>query len=246
MTNLRREIGTKLNIYTKKYHEEYIKCLIRGIEIPIKVRPEELVRQLFLDFMINESGLFPDLINIKVEVNNHDVEIYKKPEYDNFQPYQSPLMIIEVKREDANLDNHYNQIERYLKKAGCNMGILYNYHKIVAFIKKNDFLEINNLNHLRDINSLILNNNNNIYNDSLTFEKAQNGDFQSFVYLINKYGEYTTNRIIFKLKNEVSSIAGYFFKVKNNTVFYKVCGKYDKKQPSFDYQDFEKLISITY
>jgi hypothetical protein len=155
-------------------------------------------------------------------------------------------MIIETKREDANLDNHYNQIERYLKKAGCNMGILYNYHKIVAFIKKNDFLEINNLNHLRDINSLILNNKNNIYNDSLIFEKAQNGDFQSFVYLINKYGEYTTNRIIFKLKNEASSIAGYFFKVKNNTVFYKVCGKYDKKQPSFDYQDFEKLISITY
>ena len=91
MTNLRREIETKLNIYTKKYQEEYIKCLIRGIEIPIKVRPEELVRQLFIDFMINESGLFPDLINIKVEVNNHDVEIYKKPEYDNFQPYQSPL-----------------------------------------------------------------------------------------------------------------------------------------------------------
>ena len=62
MTDLRREIETKLNIYTKKYHEEYIKCLIRGIEIPIKVRPEELVRQLFLDFMIHESGLFPDLI----------------------------------------------------------------------------------------------------------------------------------------------------------------------------------------
>ncbi|MTJ11190.1 type I restriction enzyme HsdR N-terminal domain-containing protein [Anabaena sp. UHCC 0187] len=246
MTNLRREIETKLNIYTKKYQEEYIKCLIRGIEIPIKVRPEELVRQLFLDFMINESGLFPDLINIKVEVNNHDVEIYKKPKNDNFQPYQSPLMIIEVKREDANLDNHYNQIQRYLKKASCNMGILYNYHKIIGFIKKDDNFQINDLNYLRDILQLIFKNNNNIDNDSLAFSQAQKGDFQSFVYFINKYGQYTTNTIIFKLKSKEYAIAGYCFNIKNNKVHYDVCGKYDKKQQSFDYEDFEKLISITY
>ncbi|MBD2416566.1 type I restriction enzyme HsdR N-terminal domain-containing protein [Anabaena cylindrica FACHB-243] len=246
MTNLRREIETKLNIYTKKYQEEYIKCLIRGIEIPIKVRPEELVRQLFLDFMINESGLFPDFINIKVEANNHDVEIYKKPKNDNFQPYQPPLMIIELKREDVNLYNHYNQIQRYLKKACCNIGILYNYHEIVAFTKKNENFEINNLKHLRDIQSLISKSNNNIDNDLLTVEKSQNGDFESFIYLIKKYGQYTTNRIIFQLKSEESSIVGYFFNIKNNRVYYDVCGKYDKKQRSFNYQDFEKLISITY
>ena len=244
MTDLQQEISTKLSRYPKDY-QEYTKCLIRGIQIPMNGRPEELIRQIFIHFFIKESGLFPDIISIHVEANNHDVEIYKKQKDKNFKPYESPLIIVEVKREDVNLKNHYNQIERYLKKACCNLGILYNYHEIIAFTKKDDQFKINNLKSLTDIQTLILQTNNN-NDDLLYFEKAQNGNFDSFAYLIRKYGKYTTNKVVFKLKQQQSEIEGYLFNIQGNKVYYDICGKYSQKQQNFDYQDFEKLISIAY
>lgn len=244
MTNLQQEISTKLSKYRIDY-QEYIKCLIREIQIPINGRPEELVRQIFIHFILKESGLCPDIISIEVEANHHDIEIYKKQKNDDFKPHQSPLIIVEVKREDVNLKNHYNQIQRYLKKSGCDIGILYNYHEIIAFTKKDDQFEINHLKSLRDIEALILQTNNN-NDDLLDFEKAQNGNFKSFIYLISKYGKYTTNKVVFKLKQQQSEIEGYFFNIQGNKVYYDVCGKYSQKQQNFDYQDFEKLISIAY
>lgn len=244
MTDLQQEITTKLIKYSKDY-QEYTKCLIRGIQIPINARPEELVRQIFIHFFIKESGLFPDIINIEVEVNNHDLEISKKQKNDDFKPHQSPLIIVEVKREDANLKNHYNQIQRYLKNSGCDIGILYNYHEIIAFTRKYDQFEINHLKSLTDIQALILQTNKN-NDDLLDFQKAQNGNFDSFAYLISKYGKYTTNQVVFKVKQQQSEIEGYFFNIQGNKVYYDLCGKYSQKQQSFDYQDFEKLISIAY
>ncbi|MEH2448313.1 MAG: type I restriction enzyme HsdR N-terminal domain-containing protein [Nostoc sp.] len=244
MIDLQQEITTKLIKYSKDY-QEYTKCLIREIQISINGKPEELVRQIFIHFFIKESGLFPDIISIEVEANNHDVEIYKKQKYENFKPYQSPLIIVEVKREDANLKHHYDQIQRYLKKACCDIGILYNYHEIIAFTRKNDQFEINNLKNLTDIQTLILQTNND-NNDLLYFKKAQNGNFDSFAYLIRKYAKYTTNKVVFKLKQQQSEIEGYFFNIQENKVYYDLCGKYSQKQQNFDYQDFEKLISIAY
>ncbi|MHC5822698.1 MAG: type I restriction enzyme HsdR N-terminal domain-containing protein [Nostoc sp.] len=245
MTDLEQEITKKLIKYQKDY-QEYTKCLIRRIEIPINGRPEELVRQIFIHFLIKESRLFPDIINIEVEANNHDIEISKKQKNDNFKPHQSPLIIVEIKREDANLKNHYNQIERYLTKAGCDIGILYNYHEIIVFTRKDDKFKINYLKTITDIKALILQSNNKNNDDLLEFEKAQNGNFQSFIYLISKYAKYTTNKVVFKLKQQQSEIEGYFFNMQGNKVYYDVCGKYSQKQQNFDYQDFEKLISITY
>jgi hypothetical protein len=245
MTDFQQEINRKLSRYQKDY-QEYTKCLIRGIQIPINGRPEELVRQIFIHFIIKESELFPDIINIKVEANNHDIEIYKKQKNNDFKPHQSPLIIVEIKREDVNLKNHYNQIQRYLKNSCCDMGILYNYHEIIAFSRKNDKFQINHLKSIRDIQTLILESNHNYNDDLLEFEKAQNGNFDTFAYLIRKYGTYTTNQVVFKVKQHKSEIAGYLFNMQGNKVYYDVCGKNSQKQQSFDYQDFEKLISIVY
>ncbi|MEH2006681.1 MAG: hypothetical protein V7K81_16215, partial [Nostoc sp.] len=96
------------------------------------------------------------------------------------------------------------------------------------------------------IEDLILQKDNSVEHCLLEFEKAQNGNFESFAYLISKYGKYTTNKVVFKVKQQQSEIEGYFFNIQENKVYYDVCGKYSKKQQSFDYQDFEKLISIAY
>ncbi|MEH2110481.1 type I restriction enzyme HsdR N-terminal domain-containing protein [Nostoc sp.] len=246
MTYLNEEMQKNLDIYIKKYNQKYTKCLIRGIEIPIDGRPEELTRQMFLHFLVKESTLFSEKINIKVEANNHDIEIYKKQTNENFKPHQNPLIIVEVKREDVNLQNHYNQIQRYLTNSGCNIGILYNYHEIITFIKKYNQFEIYYPKNLIDIQELILQANSSIEDDLLKFENAQNGKIESFIYLIKKYGEYTNHTILLKLKHQLSAIEGYLFNVQENKIFYKICGQYSKKLQSFDCQDFEKLISIIY
>jgi len=246
MTYLNEEIQQKLKIYINKYNQQYIKCLIRGIEIPINGRPEELVRQIFIHFLIKESRFLSDKITIKVEANNHDIEIYKKHKNESFKPHQNPLMIVEVKREDVKLENYNNQIERYLTNSGCNIGILYNYHKIIALIKEHNQFPSYYPNNLTEIQELILQGNSSIDKDLLEFENAQDGNLESFIYLIQKYGKYTNHTISFKLKQQLLVINGYLFTIQDNKIYYKICGQYSKKQQIFDCQDFEKLISIIY
>jgi hypothetical protein len=245
MICLKEEVQKKLNIYTKNNNQSYTKCLIRGLEIPINGRPEELVRQIFVHFFITESALFPNKINIRIEVNNHDIEIHKKNDSD-FRPYKPPLIIVELKREDVNLKSHYNQIQRYLENARCNIGILYNFHEIVLFNRKDDLFEISKINSLSDVELIVLESENIIDKDILEFEKAQNGIFDSFSYLISKYGKRQINTVTFRLKRQQREIEGSFFRIQGNKVYHDIYGKNSKKQENFDIEDFERLISIVY
>ena len=245
MTSLSEEISRKLNIYKRNY-SEYTKCLIRGKEIVIDGRPEEKVRQLFIYFLVNQSGLFPTKIDIKVESNNHDIELYQSAKNEYFKPYSPPLMIVEVKREEENLRNHEKQIERYLRTSCSKIGLLYNYQEIIAYTKTDVVFTSNHLNSLKDIPPLILQSSNRLEKDIVEFEKAVNGSFDSFVYLVNKFGKYKLNRIVFRLKSEQLPIAGYFFRFQENKLYYKIYVQDVQRQQSCDRQDFEKLISITY
>lgn len=245
MTGLNEEVSKTLNIYKKNY-TEYTKCLIRRKEIVIDGRPEEKVRQLFIYFLVNKSNLFPNKISIKVESNNHDIEIYKTVTNTYFNPYSPPTMIVEVKREEEDLYNHESQIERYLKKSSAEIGILYNYHEIIAYTKQNGIFKSQYLNSLENIPPLILQSSNKLETDTLEFQKAKNGNFESFTYLVNKYGKYKLNTIIFMLKGEEFPISGYFFEIQNEKVYCHVYGKSSKKQQIFNSQEFERLISITY
>ncbi|MDZ8224019.1 type I restriction enzyme HsdR N-terminal domain-containing protein [Nostoc sp. ChiVER01] len=245
MTSLSEEISRKLNIYKRNY-AEYTKCLIKGREIVLDGRPEEKVRQLFIYFLVNESGLFPSKIDIKVECDYHDIELYKTVINEYFKPYCPPLMIVEVKREEENLRNHEKQIERYLKKSCSEIGILYNYHQILLYTKQNAVFTSNYLNSLKDIPPLILQSSNKLEKDIGEFEKAVRGSFDSFIYLVNKYGKYQLNRIVFRLKREQLPIVGSFFRFQDNKLYYKIYIQDVQQQQSCDFQDFEKLISITY
>lgn len=245
MVYLNAEMRNKLNIYHKN-NQKYTKCLIRKTEIAIAGRPEELVRQLFIHYLISESESLANKIYIKVESNNHDLEIYKREENHNFKPHQAPLIIVEVKRVDVNLTNHHEQIQRYLTRACCNTGILYNYHKILLFNKKENSFQISHLKSFWEVQQIILKESSIINCNLLEFEKAQNGDFESFAFLVGKYGKYTTNTIVFKLRNQPLEIKGYFFNVKGDKVYYDPCGQFANKQQFFERQNFEKLVSIAY
>ncbi len=61
MSYLNDEMRRRLNTHSRN-NQEYIRCLIRKIEIPINGRPEELVRQMFLHYLIQESKSLTDKI----------------------------------------------------------------------------------------------------------------------------------------------------------------------------------------
>lgn len=245
MVYLNKEMQTRLDIYSIN-NQKYLRCLIRNTEIAIAGRPEELVRQLCIYYLIKESPLLQDKIYIKVEANNHDIEIHKKELNHSFKPYKAPLIIVEVKREDVSLQNHHAQIKRYLTRACCNIGILYNYHEIIIFNKEENDFKNNYLNNFKEVEKLILKESSITDCNLVEFEKAQKGNFESFGFLVGKYGKYTTNTIVFKLKNQPLELKGYFFRVQGDKVYYDPCGQFANKQQCFDRQDFEKLVSITY
>lgn len=246
MERLCEEIYQKL-IFHEKNYSKYTKCLVRKIELLVSGKPEEIVRQVLLYFLINESGLFPNLIDIKVEHNSWDVAIYKNLEEENFKPLQPPSVIIEVKREEANLLNSEDQILRYLRGSHSEIGILFNGKKTIVY-KKNelgDFIA-KNLGSIADIPNVIQQGNTKIKQDLLDFKKAQDGDVNSFINLTKNYGKYATNQFIFRLKTSSNLLIGCFFSYDRNNIYYDIYGHYSKKKLSFKYSEFEKLISIIY
>lgn len=248
MHQLCEEILEKLNIYERNY-TQYTKCLCRGIELLISNKPEEKIRQILLYFLIHKSGLFPSLINLKVEYNNLDIAIYRNIESETFRPLQSPAAIIEVKREKENLLNYENQLVRYLNEQRSRIGILFNGDDAILFRKddkKTDFSK-NYLSSIEDVSSLLLEATYQVNDDWLEFRKASDGDVESFVYLIKKYGKHTLHKFSFALKSDYNPIVGCCFSCDQDCIYYDIYGKYSrKKRFCFKYHDFDKLISVIY
>ena len=61
--------------------------------------------------------------------------IYKPPTEECFRLCRSPVAIIEVKREEANLMDHESQLFGYMKERRTNTGVLFNGNVIVTFEK---------------------------------------------------------------------------------------------------------------
>lgn len=246
MERLCKNFYKKLKIYEKNY-SEYTKCLIREKELLVLGKPEEKVRQVLLYFLVHESGLFPKKIDVKVEYKYLDVAVYRAIESHDFKPLQPPLMIIEVKREEENLLNHEAQIIEYLREFRSEMGLLFNCNQIIGYIKEDSGFTRNYLGCITDIPPLIWQSCNRLESDISEFDKAKKGSFDSFTYLVTKYGKRATNKISFKLKSLPVPIVGCFFSFNENKVYYDIYGEYYRKQKLFfEYQDFERLVSISY
>lgn len=243
-----QEILEKLNIYERNY-TLYTKCLCREIEILISNKPEEKVRQIFLYFLINQSGLFPDLINLKVEYSNLDIAIYKNFEFDDFKPFQPPTAIIEVKREEERLLDHTSQLTKYLNEQRSCVGALFNGNNLIVF-ERSDIESVFSrscLDSIKDFPVVLRDALNKPNDDFLKFQEAKNGDINSFMYLIKKYGRYTQHKISFLLKNSCEVIIGCCFSCEKDYIYYDLYGKYSRKKRSpFNHHSFDRLLSIIY
>jgi Type I restriction enzyme R protein N terminus (HSDR_N) len=240
-------ILAKLCIYEREYLR-YTKCLSRGIEVVVSGKPEELVRQVLLYYLLYESGLFPDKIDVRTEQNNLDVAVYKPPAEESFRPWRAPVAIFEVKREETNLLDHENQLFRYMKERRTNTGMLFNGNDIIAYEKGSEGSPtkrcLESLSELRDwLYRLTCRND----PDASAFQQARDGYADSFIYLAEKYGKYTLHKFTFTLKNSPTLITGCCFRLQDQRVYYDLYGKYAaKKSLSFDRSEFDRLLSVVY
>jgi hypothetical protein len=211
-------------------------------------KPEELVRQVLLYYLLRESGLFPDRIDVRTEQNNLDVAVYKPSTEESFRPWRAPVAIIEVKREEANLPDHENQLFGYMKERRTNTGVLFNGNNIIAYEKGAEGSPtkrgLESLTELGDwLYRLTCRND----ADTSAFQQARDGDTDSFIYLAEKYGKYTLHKFTFTLKNSPTPITGCCFRLQDQRVYYDLYGKYIAKRSfSFDRSEFDRLLSVIY
>ena len=237
----------KLHVYEREYLR-YTRCLCRGVELLVSNEPEELVRQVLLDYLINESGFHPNKIAIKAEYNDLDVAIYARISRDHFRPLRPPIVIIEVKREGTNLLEHISQLHHYLRENRTTTGILFNGNESIVYENYLSEMPVQSYyKTLNDIEEVIQRAVDQDNNQMCLFNRAQDGDVDGFINIINKYGRYALHKITFSLKNSPTPIVGCCFSIVEQTIFYQISGNYSRKNRfSFHKDEFDKLISVIY
>ncbi|MCP1226480.1 N-6 DNA methylase [Sebaldella sp. S0638] len=140
----KKELETKIVLRQVKSGETpYVECIIRKREIVLK--PEEVIRQLYLDILINKYKYPKSRISLESpvhfgrEVKKADIVIWDKDRPD------VPYIIVEVKK--FNLKDGKEQLKSYCNATGAPIGIWTNGKEVVPWHRKdpNYFEEITDL-----------------------------------------------------------------------------------------------------
>ena len=102
----------------------YATCLVRGKEI--KLTPEEIIRQLYLNKLINEYGYAKSRIEVEVAVQKGRDTGEGKKRIDILvrDEKNSPYIIVEVKK--PKVKDGYAQLESYMRWENAPIGVLCN------------------------------------------------------------------------------------------------------------------------
>lgn len=111
----------------------YVSCLVREKEI--KLTPEEIIRQLYLDKLINEYNYPKSRIQVEVAVqkgrDTGDKEGKKRIDILVRDETNAPYIIIEVKK--PKVKDGYAQLESYMRWENAPIGVLCNGDSIEEF-----------------------------------------------------------------------------------------------------------------
>lgn len=236
--------GEEVKLITYPSNESLkTKCLIRGINLLLT--PEEKVRQAFLQRFI-DLGLMKDYL-FKVEHKSFDIAIYQKSNVKDFNPYNPPLLIIEVKKNaNTSVLDSLDQIKKYLSTANAKLGLLGNCKELYVIKSKKG---INEKFEFKDITEILDTEVKNriIEQDIEMFKLAQNGNFRAFEWLTNKYDLES----IFKFSvNEYSQTIiheGFLFEEKGSNIMFNNKGvsvRKNGRRPRFNKNSFIQLLSI--
>lgn len=219
------------------------KCLVRKIDILLT--PEEKVRQAFLQRFI-DLGLTKDYL-FRVEHKSFDIAIYQKSNIKDFNPYNPPLLIIEVKRNGISVLGFLYQIKKYLKTANTRLGLLGNCKELYIVNSKigtNEKFEFTYI--IKTLENEVKNRT--IEKDIEMFKLAQNGKFEAFEWLTNKYDLESIFRFMVVEYSQNKTHEGFLFEEeKGNIIMFNNKGvsvRKNKRRPRFNKNSFVKLLSI--
>jgi hypothetical protein len=218
---------------------KFSKCLIRNKEVILT--PEEEVRQSVLFYLIYYSSIDLKKFLIRVESQSLDIAFYLKQMNAQFQPYQYPKMIFELKRDQSNLPDYVNQLKNYMVRLKCNHGILTDSNEILYVSQQNGFLCKSSS--ITEVEQLLSSFDSNLEEDLQSFFLAQMGDYESLKLLVHKYGK--TSKFTLLTKDFSPPIQCIYLRQKGEQVFYDISDhKAKKKQFVLDRNRFIKLLSI--
>lgn len=237
-----------------KNEEKSLKVLCYERNVYTRATPEEIVRQSLLWFLINGSQYcndWKDKLIIAVERFNIDISLSLNPDIDGFET-NSIFLIIEIKNKKINLDDQdiEIQIRKYISRKNCTDCILFNaismtylqFEMTTQSFKKiyfNDLSEFDNL-----INKLIESHEDLLNRQIELFNKARNGDFESFKKLIGMYGTRCTIEFEFEKDFTPYRHHAFLFKIEGDSIQYNIRGIPTKKKQIIDKKKFRKIISI--
>ena len=111
----------------------YVACLVRDKQI--KLTPEEIIRQLYLDKLMNEYGYAKNKIQVEVAVqkgrDTGEKEGKKRIDILVCDEKGSPYIIVEVKK--PKVKDGYAQLESYMRWENAPIGVLCNGDSIEEF-----------------------------------------------------------------------------------------------------------------
>lgn len=111
----------------------YVTCLVRDKQI--KLTPEEIIRQLYLEKLINEYGYAKNKIQVEVAVqkgrDTGEKEGKKRIDILVCDEKGSPYIIVEVKK--PKVKDGYAQLESYMRWENTPIGVLCNGDSIEEF-----------------------------------------------------------------------------------------------------------------
>jgi type I restriction enzyme M protein len=202
----------------------YLRCLIRNKDILAK--PEEIVRQLFIDKLLNEYSYPKELINLEQtiyfgrEKKYADIVVLSKKDKRN------EYIIIEVKKHKEK--DGLEQLRSYTNATGAPLAVWTNGSKIQYFLR----LKPNILKPLRDIPK-----------ESETIEDVESREFTYLDLMKNDKLEKEKRNLrdlIKLMEDEVLANAGVdVFEEVFKLIFTKL---YDEMESSADREDIEKEI----
>lgn len=237
--------------------QKFVRCLVR--EKLVCLTPEEHVRQALVWFFTEGSSraaVLSQHIRICVEERSLDVAGFVAGEAieERFAPYV-PAVIIEVKRREAELTDHFWQLQDYMLRERCRAGLLFNGRQAVWVRLDGDFAEpdwvfepLTDLNQAEQRIEFAAREASAFTADCRrSFGAARGGDFNSFLRLVRLFGGDTglTFALSVRFKGSLGSVGAFNLDVDaGDRVGYRIRGVSTRHRQKLARADFHALLSV--
>ena len=195
LSTLQRISDNPIKTYPNQGYE-YVMCYKR--KKLIRATNEEQVRQAFIQYILDEEGIHPNLIEVEYQVK----KVNKKASLDRMdivlfkdETSDYPEIVLELKATNVAItERTLNQAKKYTSKIGAKYIILYNGHTLEAFTVNGDNSERIEFQTIKEL----LKSNYDVIDEPWNWTKSSEKDLSSKVYL----EDYVEEKVWFGLKDQ--------------------------------------------